>query len=359
MTDQPHIRGLALLGDRRAEVREFPMPMPGPGEVRIRVMAAGICGSDLHFYRDTPEGLGIRRGVVIGHEPSGVVDAVGPCVTNVAPGDRVTVNHTLGCGRCEYCAAGETVLCAENLGIAASGYGGDAEMILMPASACLPLPDDLSFIEGTFLACTGATAYSALRKLAPSGRDRLVVFGLGPVGLSAVLVGKALGATVIGVDLVDDRLALACEIGADAVVSAAQSSQPSRRGGGDVVDAVRALTGGRGPELALDTSGSPRAQSDAVDVVCPKGKVAFVGLGAGAKSISPEQFLHKEAVLYGSKVLPSGLYWEMTRFMISRGVRFEPLVRGRYRLDDGPEAFARFDAGAAGKFVLMMAGSDR
>ena len=340
-----HVKGLVLLGDRRAEIREFDVADPGPQEVLLRIEAAGICGSDLHFYQSTPEVLGIRRGVVIGHEPSGVIEAIGSCVDHLQVGDRVTVNHTLGCGHCEYCRAGATVLCAENLGIAASGYGGDAEYTRMPAGNCLPLPDELSFIEGTFLACTGATAYNALRKLSPSGRDRLVVIGLGPVGLSGVVVGKALGATVYGVDLIEERLALAKSLGADEVINASES---------DTVTAVQALTEGRGVELAFETSGSVKGQSDAVDVLRPRGKATFVGIGNGGKSIDPAQFLHKEATLYGSKVMPEGIYQEMVRFMIRRDVRFEPIVTHRVPLVEGPAAFAEFNTGAAGKFILEM-----
>jgi propanol-preferring alcohol dehydrogenase len=313
--------------------------------VLLRIEAAGICGSDLHFYQSTPEVLGIRRGVVIGHEPSGVIEAVGPCVRHLQVGDRVTVNHTLGCGHCEYCRAGETVLCTENLGIAASGYGGNAEYTLMPAENCLPLPDALSFIEGTFLACTGATAYNALRKLAPSGRTRLAVIGLGPVGLSGVVVGKALGATVYGVDLIEERLTLAQSLGADEVINASEVN---------TVDTVRALTDGRGVELAFETSGTTAGQSDAVDVLRPRGKAAFVGIGDGGKSIDPAQFLHKEATLYGSKVMPAGTYQEMVRFMVRRNVRFEPIVTHRVPLVEGPAAFAEFNAGAPGKFILVM-----
>ncbi|NLE76821.1 MAG: alcohol dehydrogenase catalytic domain-containing protein, partial [Chloroflexi bacterium] len=86
------MRGVTLLGDRRAEVRDFPTPEPGPGEVRLRVKAAGLCGSDLHPYRAKPEALGPLQGAVVGHEPSGVVDAVGPGVRHFRPGDRVAIN---------------------------------------------------------------------------------------------------------------------------------------------------------------------------------------------------------------------------------------------------------------------------
>ncbi|MFW6291825.1 MAG: alcohol dehydrogenase catalytic domain-containing protein [Spirochaetota bacterium] len=127
------MRGLTMLGDRTAEVRSFALPSVGPGEVRFRVRSAGICGSDLHFYRDTPESLGDRRGVVIGHEPAGVVDAVGAGVTGFRPGDRVTVNHTLGCGSCEYCLGTETVLCPNAYrGMAQAGRGAVGKFVIEP-----------------------------------------------------------------------------------------------------------------------------------------------------------------------------------------------------------------------------------
>ena len=116
------MKGLALFGNRRAEVKEFPVPDPGYGEVRIKVMSAGICGSDLHFYNDTPEVLGPRKGVVIGHEPAGIVEKIGPGVNHLQPGDRVAVNHTLGCGHCRYCHAGETVHCPDMIGMATMVY---------------------------------------------------------------------------------------------------------------------------------------------------------------------------------------------------------------------------------------------
>ena len=95
MTNKQKYKGLVLLGDRHAEVREFPYSEPKTGEILIQMKAAGICGSDLHFYRNTPEELGIRRAVVIGHEPSGIVEKVGPGVSIFRPGDRIAVNHTL------------------------------------------------------------------------------------------------------------------------------------------------------------------------------------------------------------------------------------------------------------------------
>ena len=345
MTNQQKYQGLVLCGNQKAEIKEFPLKEPQKGEILLRIKAAGLCGSDLHYYRNTPEELGNRLGVVIGHEPSGLVVKVGLGVSNFYPGDRVAVNHTLGCNHCEFCLAGETVLCSKNKGIASAGYGGDAEYSLMPSQNCFHLPNELSFIEGTFIGCTGATVYNALRKLNPSGRDKIVIFGMGPVGLAAILVAKAFGATVFGVDVIHERLDMAKKIGATDVINATET---------DPVKVIQSLTHGLGVDSVLETSGSSVAQSCAIDLVRPQGKIVFIGLSKGEKSINPEQFIHKQAILIGSKVMPGNLYWEMTRFMIDKKIRFESLVTHSNSLVDGPVAFKKFNEGAAGKFMFIM-----
>ena len=337
------MKGATLLGDRTAEVREFPDPEPGPGEVRIAVRAAGLCGSDLHYYRAAPGELGVRRGVVIGHEPSGVVDSVGEGCRSFRVGDRVTVNHTMGCGSCEHCRRGETVLCEENLGIAASGRGGDAEYVVLPEEYVLALPTELRYRDGAFVACTGATAWGALRKLALYGGQTLVVFGLGPVGLSGIVLGTAMGLRVIAVDVNGERLEFARGTGAAAIVDASGRLVP---------EAIRELTHGRGADGSFETSGSATGQRDALTCLAPKGRAVYVGLGDSVPSISPEFFIHRELTLLGSKVLPGTAVPELCRFLIDTGCRFEPLVTHAYPLGEAPRAFREFDSGGAGKFVF-------
>ncbi len=357
------MRGFVLYGNRAAEVIDVPVPEPGPGQLRIKIKTAGICGSDLHFYNDTPEGLGIRRGVVIGHEPSGVVDTIGAGVAGFSIGDRVTVNHTLGCGLCEFCMEGATVLCDDFIGMAAAGYGGDAEYVVMPASSCYKLPDYLSYTDGSFLACTGATAFGALEKLALHGGKTLVVFGLGPVGLSGVLLGKAMGARVIGVDVNRNRLEFAEKAGCDKVINAAADAerQPGTQsstytggqtGKNEVIARVKELTGGRGADYSFETSGSPPAQSNAVDILAPRGGAVFVGINTAKKSINPEQFIHKEITLFGSKVLPISRLPALSRLMEEKDIHFDAIVSNRIPLEEAPEAFSRFNNGTPGKFII-------
>ena len=364
------MNGLVLLGNRTAEVHDFSDPEPGPGEVRIRVQCAGICGSDLHYYRSTPQDLGIRRGVVIGHEPSGVIDAVGVGCRMVREGDRVTVNHTIGCGRCEYCRRGETVLCGENLGIAARGRGGDADYVVLPEENVYPLPDHLSVRDGAFLACTGATAWGALGKLALSGGRSVAVFGLGPVGLSGVLLAKGLGLRVIAVDVNPQRIAFAEDLGADHTVLATGAGSAGTTPGdatptggapspasSSVAAAIRERTGGRGADGSFETSGSASGQRDAVMSLGQRGRAVFVGLSDGLPTISPEMIIHRELTLLGSKVLPGPEVLSLCRFLGETEIHFDSLVTHAYPLSEGPRAFKEFDDGAAGKFVLDVAPS--
>jgi len=164
---------------------------------------------------------------------------------------------------------------------------------------CLPLPPERSFVEGAMMACAAGTAFSSVGKLAPTNRDALVVFGLGPVGLLHVLFGRAMGARVIGVDVVDGRRALAERIGAAATVDAKQ---------GRVAEQVRELTGGRGATIGAETSGSKAGQHDLVDSLGRRGRATFVGMGNKEPSIAPAQFLEKQITLMGSYVLTMPQY---------------------------------------------------
>src|SRR2546430_8469694 len=218
------MKGIVFLGSRRLELREFPDPTPGPGEVVIAIKASGMCGSDLPPYRAVGNaaaalGLGTGAGPVIaGHEPCGVVAARGSGVSeDEAPtGARVMNHHYKGCGRCKPCRVGWSQLCPNGIVVyGMTGHGGHAPYMKVPASTLVPLPYALTFEEGAAISCGTGTAYQALKRLDVSGRDTLAVFGQGPVGLSAVLLGQAMGARVIAVDPVAERRKLAGAFGAD------------------------------------------------------------------------------------------------------------------------------------------------
>ena len=180
----------------------------------VALRNAGICGSDLHTAHKSWEEIGERQNLVIGHEASGVVAEVGAGVPHALVGTRVSVYHYRGCGVCRHCLAGEIVFCNSKRGYGWHVHGADADYLLTDARNCCPLPDTLTHLDGSFLACAAGTAYAALRKLeAMAGAPLCAVVGLGPVGLAAALLARAMGWQVIGLDRVAERRAYAAAQG--------------------------------------------------------------------------------------------------------------------------------------------------
>jgi threonine dehydrogenase-like Zn-dependent dehydrogenase len=342
------MKGVLFPGDRTVTLAELPDPTPGPGEVVVAMRAAAICGSDLHGYRTSRE-VRQRTGsdkIVPGHEPSGVVHAVGEGVTSVKVGDRVAVYHYRGCGCCADCRGGRIMWCADRKGYGGPIHGSDADLLLTDARNCLPLPDGVSFTTGALLMCVAGTAYEVMRKLDASGRGQVAIFGLGPVGLTGMLMARAMGARVIGVDVSPERLALASRLGADAVVDAANE---------ETAAAIRRWAGSDGVTASFETSGVGSAQVGAVEVTGRNGKIAFVGFGETQPTLTPAQFIEKQLTLFGSFVFPIDRYEEMLGFVLKHEVPIEATVTHHVSLDDAPDVFPAFDRGETGKVVFTWA----
>ena len=348
------MRAVVFAGDRSVEFMEVPDPTPGPGEVVLEIKASGMCGSDLKFYRASKGGsqalgLGAAKGPVIaGHEPCGVVAAVGsgvePALARV--GDRVMVHHYKGCGVCEHCRVGWSQLCAGGIVVSGgTGHGAHAPYMKVPAYTLVPLPEALSFETGAAISCGTGTAYGALRRMNVSGRDTLVVVGQGPVGLSATQLAAAMGARVIAVDMSPERLARAKEFGADAMLDPRA---------GDVVLAIKELTHGRGTDLALDTSGAPAGRLAAVRGTRTWGTVCFVGEGDTVTlDVSPDM-LRKQLTIIGSWTFSTTGQADCARFVEERGIAVDRLFTHRWKLAQAAEAYRLFDAQTAGKGVFLM-----
>jgi threonine dehydrogenase-like Zn-dependent dehydrogenase len=345
------MRAVVFLGNRMLELREFPDPTPGPGEVVLAMKASGMCGSDLHFYRAAGGaaslGLGTAEPVIAGHEPCGVVAERGP---GVRPGDaptgqRVMVHHYKGCGVCEHCRVGWSQLCRRGIVVyGATGHGGHAPFMSVPASTLVPLDDSLSFEEGAAISCGTGTAYGALERLDVSGRDTLAVFGQGPVGLSATMLGRAMGARVIALDVVPERRKLAADFGADAVIDP---------GATDPVDALRELTDGAGVDAALECSAHPDARAAAVRAVRTWGRVAYVGEGGSVSLDVSKDLLRRQVTLIGSWTFSVVGQAECARFIASRKLPLRQLLTHRFSLEDAEAAYRLFDTQTTGKGVFM------
>jgi len=339
------MKGVTFLGDRRCEVREYPQPEPVHGEVVLKIMATGICGSDLHVYRG-----GGANGQVSGHEPSGVVTQVGPGVVRLKPGDRVSVHHHQGCGVCPSCARGEVVACPSDQVYGYGRPGSFAEYMAANERNCVLLPDSVSFADGAFMACVGGTAFAALRRLGAVAHDSLAVFGLGPVGLSCVLVVKAMGLRVIGVDVLPERVALAGRCGADAALNGAEA---------DVVAEVRAFSRvpgvgwAEGIDHVIETSGATAAREWIIPSLRREGKAAIVGVGSTEKVINPSDIHGRACTIIGSVVFPLGWSWDLAKLLAASRMSFEPAVTHRFPLERAEEALRLAEEGRCGKVLFV------
>src|SRR3954464_13899981 len=211
--------GAYLPGGRRVEFRDAPVPVPGAGQVLVAMRASTICGSDLRaIYREhLGTGPEAYQGVIGGHEPAGESVEGGPGCRRSRVGDRVALYHIAGCGVCRDCRSGYMISCTSPAR-AAYGWqrdGGHADYLLAEERTCVALPDELSYVDGACVACAFGTSYEALCRAGVSGRDAVLVIGLGPVGLAVAALADALGAgPVIGVDPAPERRELAERLGA-------------------------------------------------------------------------------------------------------------------------------------------------
>src|ERR1700739_1467244 len=313
------MRGVVFHGERELELMQFPDPTPEPHEVVVEMKASGMCGSDLHQYRrpkgqSQASGIPMRQGPVIaGHEPCGVVVAIGSAVPaqEARIDQRVMVHHYQGCTQCSHCRSGWQQLCQE-VPVKVYGnnaHGGHAKYLLVPANTLVPLRHELTFTAGAAIACGSGTAYGALRRMNVSGRDTIAIFGQGPVGLAGTQFAKAMGARVIALDVNPQRLARAKEFGADEVVNP---------GSNDPIAAIKDLTGGKYADLTLDTSSNPEARANAIRSTKVWGTMCFVGEGGDVRIDVSPMLLRRQMTLLASWTFSNIIQAECATFCVGR-----------------------------------------
>ena len=271
------------------EMQDVPVPAVGPHDARVRVKAAGICRSDLHYRT----GLSPVKPLplTLGHEVAGLVDEVGADVANVKPGDRVSIHYVISCGECEACRKGREQFCERYAMIGKSRDGGFADFITVPARNCFLLPDTIPFEHGAILMCSSATAFHALSRAEIVPGDRVAVFGLGGLGMSAIQLARVFGAAeVFAVDIDDAKLGLAHQLGATPIDNRLAAA----------VSDILAHTAGRGVDVALEFLGHPVTVRQAIDCLAPGGRAVLVGLTNKTVELDPYlSLIGKEAKLIG------------------------------------------------------------
>jgi alcohol dehydrogenase len=328
---------------------EVPEPVCPDDGVVAAVGATGVCRSDWHAWRGHDP---VPLPHVPGHELAGTVVQVGPDVRTWRPGQRVTVPFVCGCGRCEYCAAGDEQVCPNQTQPGFTGPGSFAERVALHAADTnlVELPDTVGFVAAAALGCRFATAYRALTahgRLA--GGQWLAVHGCGGVGLSAVMIGVALGAHVVAVDVSPAALRRARELGATAALDPREVP--------DVAAAVHELTGG-GAHVSLDALGSPATAVSSVRSLRRRGRHVQVGLLLGEAATPPlpmDLVVAHELSVQGSHGMAAHEYPPMLALVADGVLRPDLLVGRVLGLADGGAALAALDdpsAGADGMTVL-------
>jgi len=341
--------GLVLPGNSTVEFKEYPIPQPGPSQVLVEMKASSICGSDIRaIYREHlgkgPEGY---QGVIAGHEPCGRVVSVGQGCKHVDAGDRVVIYHISGCGTCDECQHGYMISCRSRFR-AAYGWqrdGGHAPYLLAEENTCIRLPDSLSYIDGAFCACGFGTAYEALRRMQVSGQDRLLVTGLGPVGLAAAMLGRALGATtILGTDVSDQRLAAASDLGLVDVAIKAND---------EALGQIMSRTGGHGCEVSIDCSGAAPARLLALQGTRDWGRCAYVGEGGTVSFEVSKDLIHKQITLFGSWVTSLKHMEELLERLDRWCIHPERICTHRFPLSEAGKAYELAAGGQVGKVCIV------
>jgi L-iditol 2-dehydrogenase len=342
------MKTMALTGLRRMERREAPVPeLREPTDVRLRIVSVGVCGSDVHYYTTGRIGSQVvQYPFVVGHECAAVVDAAGPAVTRVRPGDRVAVEPAMPCHRCDQCRAGRPHTCRalRFLGCPGQAAGCLAEYLVMPEECCLPLAAELTAEQGV-LAEPLAIGLYAVRQSVPLCGARVAILGAGPIGLSVLVPAVAEGAAAVYVtDPIEARRAVARRAGA------AWVGDPRRE---DVVAAVAA----REPLLldaVFECCGQQEAVDQAVDLLKPGGKLMMVGIPEVDRiSLVIDKARRKELCLQNVRRQNHCAEAALARQASGElDVRF--MVTHRFPFERTPEAFERVAGYAEGVVKAMV-----
>lgn len=338
------MKAALFYGGQDIQVENVPDPVLGAGHVLVRVKTAGICGSDLHGYREPERGANYSaRPYMTGHELTGEIAALGPGVEGLQVGQRVGVEprHLVGCGHCRWCRRGDSQLCPE-LGmvdgkrVRSTGF---AEYSLESSANCYPLSDQHA-TEAAAILDVYAVAVHALHRVPVSPMHSVVVLGTGAIGLAIAQVAKVAGAgRVIVVGRRAEPLHVAAQLGCDAGINAAEV---------DVTEAVQAMTGGPGADVVFEAvGGKAETLAQAIEIVSRGGRVGVVGSFSQPQLLNPRPCMQKQVSLHW--VWSYGKWNGIPEFQIALDMMADgrvdaaPLITHRFPLDQIGEAFAAAD----------------
>lgn len=321
------------------EVTEVHTPEPGAGEVLVKVAACGVCHTDLH-YLDHNVPTFKPPPMILGHEPSGIVAGVGAGVKNFKEGDEVLLPAVLTCGHCYNCRIGRENICDNMVMFGNHVDGAYAEYVISPAKDTLHIPKGVPLVEGSVIADAVSTPYHAVvnRGQVKAG-DNVVVFGCGGVGINVVQVAAAVGASVIAVDIIPEKLEMAKNFGAQAVLNAKEEERIDKT--------VKKLTGG-GADVAFEVIGNPATIQQAFACIRKGGRCVVVGYTHKNVELPASKIMFFEQEVIGSLGCRPVDYPKILEMARTGKIKVKELVTGRFSLDQINDAFNLLRSGDPG-----------
>ncbi len=328
------MKAAVMHNTREIKIEEYPVPQIGPDEVLIKVMAVGICGSDLHYYSHGRIGkYVVDKPFILGHECAGDIAAIGSNVQRFQVGDRVAVEPGVTCGRCDACKEGRYNLCPDVEFLATPPFDGAfVQYIKIREDFVFAIPDELSYEEAALVEPFSVGIHAANRTGLQPG-STVAIMGMGPVGLMAVAAAKAYGAaTIIVTDLEPLRLEAAKQMGATHIINIREQ---------DPLEEIKRITSGKGVDVAWETAGNPKALQSALGSLRRGGKLAIVGLPAQDEIPLNVPFIaDNEVDIYGifryANTYPKGI-----SFLSSGIVDANKLITDKFALEQTQEAMER------------------
>lgn len=330
--------------DTGLRLEDIPVPSIEADEILVKVAACGVCHTDLHYiehgvptFKQPP--------IVLGHEASGIVEAVGSAAGRFKEGHRVLIPAVLTCGRCRFCRMGRENICSNMKMLGNHFDGAYAEYVAVPAKDVLDLPESIPLEDASVIADALSTPYHAVKNRARvQPGDTVVVFGCGGVGVNAVQLATAAGGYVIAVDINEKKLEWARQFGAAKTINAQEVERVSKE--------VKKLTGG-GADIAMEVIGNPRTIEEAFESVRVGGRLCVVGYTHEKISIVAGKIMFKEIEVVGSLGCRPLDYGPLIRMIEQGRVELGRLITHRFPLDDLEKAFAVMKEGLSLRSIVV------
>jgi 6-hydroxycyclohex-1-ene-1-carbonyl-CoA dehydrogenase len=325
------------------KIEEVPTPEAKAGEVVIKIAACGVCHTDAgYLFHGVPTFK--KPPLILGHEPSGVIDQVGDGVTRFKAGNAVLIPAVLTCGQCYYCRTGRENICQKMTMLGNHIDGAFAEYIAVPEKDVIPVPSGVPLQEGCIISDAISTPFHAVKNRAQvKAGDYVVVIGCGGVGMNVVQVATAFGGLVIAVDVVDWKLEIAKKLGAVETINSKET---------DPIKTVRKITGG-GADIAMEVIGHPKTQQIAYNIVKWGGRVVMVGFAPKPTELNLGRMMFREIEMIGSLGCRPVDYPPLLRLVQAGKIQVDPIVTHRFSLAEINEAFDTLHKGETLRSIIL------